>query len=72
MSREREKKKQRVNLGTLFEQKDAKANDDEDDGSGDNHGDILSREMKDRAFGGGLIINCSSSCSNREIKSEGN
>lgn len=36
---------------------------------GDNHGDILSRGMKDRALGEGLIINCSSSCSNREIKS---
>lgn len=36
---------------------------------GDNRDDILSRGMKDPALGEGLIINCSSSCSNREIKS---
>lgn len=30
------------------------------------------RDEKPCAFGKGLIINCSSSCSNREIKSEGN
>lgn len=42
-----------------------------DNDSDDDYGDILSREMKSRAFGEGLIINCSSSCSNREIKSEG-
>lgn len=36
---------------------------------GDNHSDIPFYGMKDCALSEGLIINCSSSCSNREIKS---
>lgn len=58
--------------GVSINDEDDRENGDDDDDEDDDHGDILSRGMKGRAFGEGLIINCSSSCSNREIKSEGN